>query len=74
MIRPHGSDTLKPLFVYDSREHAELLHEAESLPSLMLSSAAAANAVMLGGGYFTPLSGYMNAADALTVAEHMRTT
>jgi sulfate adenylyltransferase len=74
MIRPHGSDTLKPLFVYDSRLHAELLHAAESLPSLMLNSAAAANAVMLGSGYFTPLKGYMNLADALTVAEHMKTT
>jgi sulfate adenylyltransferase len=74
MIKPHGSDTLNPLFVYDSRQHAELLHEAESLPSLMLSSSAAANAVMLGAGYFTPLAGYMGVADAMTVAEHMRTT
>jgi sulfate adenylyltransferase len=74
MIKPHGSDTLKPLFVYDSREHEELLHVAESLPSLMLSSAAAANAVMLGAGYFTPLTGYMGLADAMTVAEHMKTT
>lgn len=74
MIKPHGSDSLNPLFVYDSREHEALLHEAESLPSLMLSSAAAANAVMLGAGYFNPLKGYMNLADALTVAEHMKTT
>ena len=41
MIKPHGSDTLNPLFVYDSREHDELLHEAESLPSLVVNSAAA---------------------------------
>ncbi len=74
MIKPHASDTLKPLFVYDSALHDELLHEAESLPSLMLNSAAAANAVMLGAGYFTPLSGYMNAADAISVAERMHTT
>jgi sulfate adenylyltransferase len=74
MIKPHGSDTLKPLFVYDSEKHNELLREAESLPSLMLNSAAAANAVMLGAGYFTPLSGYMNAADAISVAERMHTT
>jgi len=40
----------------------------------MLNSAAAANAVMLGAGYFNPLTGYMNAADAMTVAEHMKTT
>lgn len=40
---------------------------------MVLSSAAAANAVMLGGAYFTPLSGYMNIADALSVAEKMHT-
>lgn len=73
MIKPHGSDTLKPLLVSDDRAHAALLAEAQSLPSLLLNSAAAANAVMLGGGYFTPLDGYMNLADALSVAETMHT-
>jgi sulfate adenylyltransferase len=73
MIKPHGSDTLNPLFVYDPTRHRDLLHEAESLPSLMLNSASAANAVMLGAGYFNPLTGYMNAADAMTVAEYMKT-
>jgi sulfate adenylyltransferase len=74
MIKPHGSDTLNPLFVYDPAEHDELRREAENLPSLMISSAAAANAVMLGGGYFNPLTGYMNLADAISVAETMKTT
>ena len=74
MIKPHGSDTLNPLFVYDSQKHHELCHEAESLPSMMLTSAAAANAVMLGAGYFNPLTGYMNLADAISVAETMHTT
>ena len=74
MIKPHGSDTLNPLFVYDSELHDYLLHEAENLPSMMLSSAAAANAVMLGAGYFNPLRGYMNAADAISVADRMHTT
>jgi sulfate adenylyltransferase len=74
MIKPHGSDELNPLFVYDQKEHHELSSEAENLPSLMLSSAAAANAVMLGAGYFNPLTGYMNAADAMSVAESMKTT
>ena len=73
MIKPHGSDTLNPLLVTNADELAELKAEAASLPSLLLSSAAAANAVMLGGGYFTPLSGYMNVADALSVAEKMHT-
>ena len=34
---------------------------------------AGANAVMLGGGYFNPLTGYMNLTDALSVAEKMQT-
>ncbi len=74
MIKPHGSDTLNPLFVYDTEKHHQLMHEAESLPSLMLNSAAAANAVMLGAGYFNPLDGYMNLADALSVADNLHTT
>jgi sulfate adenylyltransferase len=73
MIKPHGSDELKPLYVMDENERAELLKEAENLPSVVISSAAAANAVMLGSGYFTPLSGYMNLADALSTAEKMHT-
>jgi sulfate adenylyltransferase len=73
MISPHGSDTLNPLYVADDAARAALLAEAETLPSLLLNSAAAANAVMMGAGYFNPLTGYMNLADALSVAESMRT-
>jgi len=74
MIKPHGTDTLNPLYVRTENQRNELLKEAESLPSLVVSSAAAANAVMLGSGYFNPLKGYMNRADSLHVAENMRTT
>ena len=74
MIKPHGADVLKPLFVEDMAQRQALAAEAESLPSLLISSAAAANAVMLGGGYFTPLEGFMNKADAMGVAESMQTT
>jgi len=74
MIKPHGSDTLNPLFVYDTTKHEALAKEAEKLPSLLLNSAAAANAVMLGAGYFNPLTGFMNLADALSVSENMKTT
>jgi sulfate adenylyltransferase len=48
--------------------------EAQTLPSLLLNSAAAANAVMLGAGYFNPLTGYMNLEDAMSVSETMRTS
>ncbi|UCH82133.1 MAG: sulfate adenylyltransferase [Nitrospiraceae bacterium] len=74
MIKPHGSDELNPLFVYDTAENEALQHEAKSLPSIVVSSATAANAVMMGGGYFNPLTGYMNKADALSVANDMKTT
>lgn len=73
LVRPHGSVELQPRFVYDSERHHALMHEAESLPSIVVSSAAAANAVMLGAGYFNPLHGYMNLADTLSVAETLRT-
>ena len=73
MIKPHGSDSLMPLLVDDPARLEALRTEAEDMPSMMLSSAAAANAVMLGAGYFTPLQGFMNKADALAVAEHMQT-
>ena len=74
MIKPHGSDELNPLFVYDTEKHAALLHEAESLPSMTLSSAAAGNAVMLGAGYYNPLTGFMSLADGLSCAEKLMTT
>ena len=73
MIRPHGSDSLDPRLV--SKDRLEQLQtEAQSLPSIVLNSAAAANAVMLGAGYFNPLKGYMNLADALEVASKLHTT
>jgi sulfate adenylyltransferase len=74
MIKPIGSDTLLPLFVYDSEKHHALMKEAESLPSVTITSPAAGNAVMLGGGYFTPLKGFMNVADAMGAAEKMTLT
>ena len=73
MIKPHGSDTLNPLFVSDETARTALMEEAQNLPSIIVSSADAANAVMLGAGYFNPLSGYMNKADALSVADNMHT-
>ncbi len=72
MIKPHGSDSLNPRLVSTDRAQ-QLLAEAETLPSLLLNSAAAANAVMLGAGYFNPLKGYMNLADALSVSTSLHT-
>ena len=74
LIQPHGSDKLNPLFVEDAAARKKLSDEAATLPSLTISSAAAGNAVMLAGGYFTPLTGFMNKANALSVGKSMTTT
>ena len=73
LIKPHGADALTPRIVSDQRKLA-LEGEVPSLPSITVSSAAAANAVMLGAGYFTPLAGYMNRDDAMSVASELKTT
>ena len=72
MIEPHGSKDLKPLYVSDAAQRAALVVEAEGLPSIVISSGAAASAVMLASGYFTPLDGYMNLAESLSVAKEMK--
>ena len=72
MIKPYGSEILNPLFVKDEAYRKMQLEEAEKIPSVVVSSAAAANAVMLGGGYFNPLNAYMNLVDVMAVAEGMQ--
>ncbi|MDA8021819.1 MAG: sulfate adenylyltransferase, partial [Gammaproteobacteria bacterium] len=72
MIKPHGGGALRPLLVADPDERAALAERAQKFPSALLSSSGAANAVMLGAGYFTPLGGFMDKAAALGVAESMR--
>ena len=73
MIKPHGSDKLNPLYVADDAKRAELIKEAAGLPQLLVSSQAAANAVMMGSGYFNPLTGFMSLADAVSVCAGMKT-
>jgi len=74
MINPHGANALDARIVATNEEKQALIAEAETLPSIVLNSAAAANAVMLAGGYFTPLKGFMNLADAMSVATDMQTS
>lgn len=74
LIKPHGSDVLTPLLVEDAGAREALAKKAASMPSITISSAAAGNAVMLGAGYFTPLPGFMNKANALSVGKDMKTT
>ena len=73
MIDAYGGGVPGSCFVADG-DRSALLREADSMPSVVLGSAAAANAVMLGAGYFHPLPGYMTADDAFSVARDMRTS
>lgn len=73
MIKPHGSKLLNPLIVDDPNERVALSRVGERLPSIVMSSAAAANAVMMASGYFNPLTGFMDRGDAVSIAEKMRT-
>ena len=72
MINPYITEKLNPLFVVDESRRKELLLESEKIPSVIISSAAASNAVMLASGYFNPLKGYMNLTEVLSVAEKMQ--
>ena len=73
LVDPHGSDVLKPLIIKDKSEKDSIIIQSKKLYQLKLNSAAAANAVMLAAGYFTPLKGYMSKKDALSVSENMVT-
>ncbi len=73
LISPYQSSALKPLEVRDTERLRALETEAQTLASVVLNSSSAGNAAMLGCGYFTPLEGFMDKADALSVAEHMTT-
>ena len=72
MIKPHGSEELIPKIVNTNEEKAALLESAKTMKKIKVSSAAAANLVMLGAGYFTPLDGFMDKKDVLSVANEMK--
>ena len=73
LIGPHGSEVLLPLYIKDNDVRQGLIKESKSLKKITLNSSAASSAVMLGAGYFTPLSGYMDKENAISVAKSMIT-
>jgi len=73
MINVHGGGELTPLMVSEADQQQKCLEQAASLPKVLLNSSALANVVMLGAGYFTPLTGFMNKSDCLGVCESMIT-
>ena len=72
MIKPYSSEVLNPLYIKEESHRNILIGETKNFPSIVISSAAAANAVMLACGYFNPLTGYMNLTEVLSVAEKMQ--
>ena len=72
LVKPHGSDTLKPLLL-EGAAHAAELKRAQDLPRLNISSREAGDLIMLGIGGFTPLSGFMNKADWQGVCDNFTT-
>lgn len=73
LIKPHGSNALNSLFVEDVNDRNQAIEDASKLPCLNINSAAAANLVMLGAGYFNPLTGFMNLLDTMSVCKSLHT-
>ncbi len=73
LVNPYQSKQLHPRLVEDPAQRREMYQLAQSLPSVVMDSPSAASAVMLGAGYFSPLRGFMNKADAISVADNMTT-
>lgn len=71
LITPYQSDRLLPRLVADPKEREELKKEALTLPIIPMSTKETSDLLMLGIGAFTPLRGFMDAADWLGVCRYM---
>ncbi len=71
LVKPHGSDTLKPLLLEGAALKAGLEH-AKSLPKVKISSRETGDLIMIGIGGFTPLEGFMTRADWEGVCDGMK--
>lgn len=71
LVQPHGSQTLKPLLLTGAACQ-EALQRAAKLPAVKISSREMGDLIMLGIGGFTPLNGFMNRADWLSVCNDMQ--
>src|SRR5262245_1092643 len=72
LVRPHGGGGLKPLALEGAARTAELARAAR-LPTLRVTSREKGDLIMLGIGGFTPLEGFMSAADWRGVCDGYRT-
>lgn len=70
LVKPHGSNHLIPLLLEGDALAAER-QRAQQLPRLTMSSRETGDLIMLGIGGFTPLDGFMGAADWRSVCDDM---
>jgi len=71
LVKPHGSDLLKPLLLDGEEQRAEHARAA-AMPRVVVSSRELGDLLMLGIGGFTPLEGFMGRADWEGVCEDCR--
>jgi sulfate adenylyltransferase len=62
LVKPHGSDVLKPLLL-EGEELKEEQARAAALPKVPIISRESGDLIMMGIGGFTPLDGFMTRAD-----------
>ena len=71
LVKPHGSDDLKPLLLTGDALKNEI-SRAQSLPKVRITSREKGDLIMMGMGGFTPLEGFMTHADWAGVCDGMR--
>lgn len=71
LVKPHGSDELKPLLL-EGDELKEARARAGQLPRVPLGSRERGDLIMLGIGGFTPLRGFMGQKDWQGVCDDMQ--
>ncbi|MBL4794309.1 MAG: sulfate adenylyltransferase [Pseudomonadales bacterium] len=71
LVKPHGSEVLKPLLLEGDALIAEK-EKASTLPQVQMSSREVGDLIMLGIGGFTPLEGFMSKADWQGVCDDMK--
>ncbi|MGD8319232.1 MAG: sulfate adenylyltransferase [Gemmatimonadota bacterium] len=71
LVKPHGkAQTLKPLLI-EGKELEEERVRAQTLKRISITSRETGDAIMMGIGGFTPLTGFMGAADWKSVCTDM---
>ena len=68
-IRPHGGTLVNR--IVEGTEREQLIENAKSLHSIILNQWSLSDLELIGIGGFSPLTGFMNQADYVSVVEHV---